>query len=164
MRDAGEVVHANVLRYRDGRSKGCGVVEFVTSEEARYAIDRLTHTELDGRPIFVREDREEKGANHVATEPGCKLYVGNLSFEVRWEDLKDHFCKIGEVEWADVAEFRDGKKRGYGFVRYRRAEDATRAVEEFKGSEFMGRPLDVSLHVENRSRKAPIGEREGVGL
>ena len=58
MRDAGEVVHADVLKYQDGRSSGGGIVEYATVAAAKKAIRELTDTELDGRPIFVREDRE----------------------------------------------------------------------------------------------------------
>jgi RNA recognition motif-containing protein len=57
-RQAGEVVHADVMM-ADGRSKGCGIVAFATPAEAANAIATLTETELDGRNIFVREDREE---------------------------------------------------------------------------------------------------------
>ncbi|EOD33464.1 RNA binding protein-like protein, partial [Emiliania huxleyi CCMP1516] len=57
-RQAGEVVHADVMQH-DGRSKGCGIVAFATAQEAANAIATLGETELDGRTIFVREDREE---------------------------------------------------------------------------------------------------------
>ena len=42
----------------DGRSKGCGIVEFADAASARRAIDELSGTDLGGRNIFVREDRE----------------------------------------------------------------------------------------------------------
>jgi RNA recognition motif-containing protein len=38
-----------------GRSKGCGIVEFDTVEEAQKAIDELNDTELEGRKVFIRE-------------------------------------------------------------------------------------------------------------
>eukprot|EP01027_Heterolobosea_sp_BB2_P013149 GEZU01018996.1.p1 GENE.GEZU01018996.1~~GEZU01018996.1.p1 ORF type:complete len:218 (+),score=50.43 GEZU01018996.1:66-719(+) len=62
MRQAGTVVYADVFMDRDGRSRGCGIVEYESSEEAKKAIDTLTNTTLDGRLIFVREDREDKAA------------------------------------------------------------------------------------------------------
>ena len=58
MRAAGDVVHADVLTYRDGRSSGGGIVEFATSKGAKNAIRNLTDFELKGRKIFVREDRD----------------------------------------------------------------------------------------------------------
>ena len=42
-----------------GRSKGCGIVEFESATEALAAISSLSNSELQGRHILVREDREE---------------------------------------------------------------------------------------------------------
>ena len=47
----------------DGRSRGCGIVELATVEEAMSVIGGLHDTELMGRKIFVREDREDGGNN-----------------------------------------------------------------------------------------------------
>ena len=49
---------ADVITGPDGRSKGFGIVEYGSANDARTAIDRLNETELKGRVIFVREDRE----------------------------------------------------------------------------------------------------------
>ncbi|KAK9375425.1 uncharacterized protein V1513DRAFT_378018 [Lipomyces chichibuensis] len=58
MRKAGEVVFADVLTLPNGMSKGCGIVEYATSDQAQNAIATLTNQELNGRVIYVREDRE----------------------------------------------------------------------------------------------------------
>lgn len=52
-----------VLEEPNGRSKGCGLVEYSTPREARNAIHELTNSELEGRLIFVREDREPEGGS-----------------------------------------------------------------------------------------------------
>ena len=57
-KQAGNVVYADMLRDGD-RSKGCGIVEFSSPEEATGAISNLNETELHGRRVIVREDREE---------------------------------------------------------------------------------------------------------
>jgi len=60
MRSAGlKVVRASVMTEPGGRSKGCGIVEFSSSQDAVIAIEKLNDSELKGRPIFVREDREQ---------------------------------------------------------------------------------------------------------
>lgn len=59
-REVGHVVHSDVMKDLDGRSKGCGIVEFETSREARRAIREMMDTMLGGRPILVREDREDR--------------------------------------------------------------------------------------------------------
>jgi RNA recognition motif-containing protein len=68
-----------------------------------------------------------------------------LSWETGWQELKEHFAAIGEVLRADVAVGRDGRKKGFGFIRYGSAEDATKAIAELNGVEYMGRPLEVRL-------------------
>ncbi|KAF9347813.1 hypothetical protein BGX34_002876, partial [Mortierella sp. NVP85] len=56
----GPVAHADVLLGPDGRSKGCGVVEYSNAEDAKEAIRKLNDVVLMGRPVFVREDRESE--------------------------------------------------------------------------------------------------------
>lgn len=56
-KQVGNVLHADVMMDGD-RSKGCGLVKFASAKDARTAINTLHDTELDGRAIFVREDRE----------------------------------------------------------------------------------------------------------
>ena len=58
-REAGNVVHAKVME-SGGRSKGCGIVEYSTAEEAAQAILTLHDRMLGGRPVCVREDREDR--------------------------------------------------------------------------------------------------------
>jgi len=60
-RSIGEATRADVVyesNIEGGRSKGYGIIEFKTEDEARAAIDQMTDTEILGRKIFVREDRE----------------------------------------------------------------------------------------------------------
>lgn len=52
---AGEVLHADVLMMPDGRSKGCGVVEYATSSDAQRAISELSNQTLSGRMVYIRE-------------------------------------------------------------------------------------------------------------
>ena len=56
-RSAGEVTHADVMTEPNGRSKGCAIVRFASAQDAANAIQQLHDSELDGRTIFVREDR-----------------------------------------------------------------------------------------------------------
>lgn len=51
----GEVLHADVLTGHDGRSKGCGVVEFASVADAQRAVEEFSEREFMGRKIFLRE-------------------------------------------------------------------------------------------------------------
>mmetsp|Transcript_23561 Transcript_23561/g.49859 ORF Transcript_23561/g.49859 Transcript_23561/m.49859 type:complete len:471 (+) Transcript_23561:234-1646(+) len=177
MRAAGNVDKADILKSEDGRSKGCGIVLYQKSHEAARAIRELQNTELNGRPIFVREDREQGHGHHggggyhrgghgghhhmgggyhhqqqrpgfmpgTPAEEGCQLFVGNLSWETGWRELKDHFRQCGDVDRAEVAEGSDGRKKGFGLIRFHTAKEAEKAIETLNGVEFMGRPLEVRL-------------------
>jgi RNA recognition motif-containing protein len=55
---AGEVIFADVLLLPNGMSKGCGIVEYATREQAQNAVNTLSNQNLMGRLVYVREDRE----------------------------------------------------------------------------------------------------------
>jgi len=143
MRQAGNVDQANILHFEDGRSKGCAIVTYQKPQDAQRAIRELQNSILHGRPIFVREDREQ-ASQFTATQP-LQLFVGNLSYDTTWRDLKHHFRQCGEVERAEVMEGPDGRKRGYGTVRFYRSRDAQNAIRRFNGDDFMGRRLEVRV-------------------
>lgn len=113
-------------------------MEYEDIRGANRAIRELNNTPLGGRPIFVREDREQqnprqrrggggrgdqangggRGGGGGADFAGRQLYVGNLSFETTWADLKDHFRTAGEVERADVTVDGSRRSKGWGTVRF----------------------------------------------
>ncbi|EIN08499.1 RNA-binding domain-containing protein, partial [Punctularia strigosozonata HHB-11173 SS5] len=72
-----------------------------------------------------------------------QLFVGNLPYRVRWQDLKDLFRKAGTVLRADVSLGPDNRSRGYGTVLLASAEDAGRAIDMFNGYSWQTRVLEV---------------------
>lgn len=70
---------------------------------------------------------------------GNKLYVGNLTYSVDDDQLKELFSKFGEVKSARVIE---GK--GFGFVEMGSQSDAVKAKEALDGQTFAGRTLRVN--------------------
>lgn len=74
-----------------------------------------------------------------------QLFVGNLPYRVRWQDLKDLFRRAGTVLRADVSLAPDNRSRGYGTVLLATAEDAGRAVDMFNGFVWQTRTLEVRL-------------------
>ncbi|SCV67790.1 BQ2448_5401 [Microbotryum intermedium] len=75
---------------------------------------------------------------------GRQLFIGNLPFNVQWQDLKDLMRGAGgSISRADIAQGPDGRSRGFGSVVFANAADAERAVQMFNGYEFNGRTLKV---------------------
>jgi RNA recognition motif-containing protein len=82
---------------------------------------------------------------------GKKLFVGNLSWNLRDEDLKEAFSEIGTVEEAVVIMDRiKNRSKGFGFVTMSTEEEAQKAVDELNGKEVDGRAINVSIAREEK--------------
>ncbi|ETW08381.1 hypothetical protein H310_00975 [Aphanomyces invadans] len=184
MRRAGEVDQCDVLMEPSGRSKGCGLVTYRTVEMAREAIRTLTDTELMGRKIFVREDREEGamglppfasssfsgvGGGYPHSQGGgpppysggglagpvttSRVYVSNLSWSVKWQELKDFMKQAGNVLHADVLEDPStGRSKGCGLVEFDCPEAAERAIRMFNDTQFGDRKVFIREDRESMRR------------
>ena len=89
------------------------------------------------------------------------IYVGNLSYEVTEEDLKEAFEVFGDVETIKV--IRDnytGRSKGFGFVEMPDSADAKSAIDGLNGKELKGRTLNVD-EARPRSEGRRGGERRG---
>ena len=74
-----------------------------------------------------------------------KLFIGNLPWSIRTDQLQELFSQFGEVEDCIVMTDRDtGRSRGFGFVTFTNAEDADKAVAEMNEKEIEGRALTVN--------------------
>lgn len=76
---------------------------------------------------------------------GNKLYVGNLPYGVRDEDLHEAFGAFGGVSSAKVMMERDtGRSKGFGFVEMTSDAEAQAAVEGMHGQMLGGRAIVVN--------------------
>lgn len=90
---------------------------------------------------------------------GKKLYVGNIPFQAREEELKDFFSTVGEVESVKIIiDSRTGQSRGFGFVEMSSEEDARRAIADLNGKAFMKKAIVV-----NEARPQRQRETRGYG-
>jgi RNA recognition motif-containing protein len=72
------------------------------------------------------------------------IYVGNLPWSFKDENLGQMFGEHGEVQSAKVIMDREsGRSRGFGFVEMSTPEEASAAIEAINGSEHDGRTLKV---------------------
>lgn len=85
------------------------------------------------------------------------IYIGNLSYEVRDNDLQNAFNAFGTVTSAKVVMDMDsGRSKGFGFVEMSSSEEAEAAINKLNGTELLGRSITV-----NQARPKP--ERSGGG-
>jgi cold-inducible RNA-binding protein len=76
---------------------------------------------------------------------GNKLYVGNLPYTVRDEDLQQSFGQYGSVTSAKVMMERDtGRSKGFGFVEMGNDAEAQAAIAGMNGQSLGGRSITVN--------------------
>lgn len=76
---------------------------------------------------------------------GTKIYVGNLPFSIKDDDLKKLFEEFGEIaEVIVIIDKFSGRSKGFGFVTFSNEEDAQKAISEMNEKEVGGRALKVS--------------------
>jgi RNA recognition motif-containing protein len=92
---------------------------------------------------------------------GNKLYVGNLAYSIRDEDLQQSFSQFGTVTSAKVMMDRDtGRSKGFGFVEMGSDAEAQSAINGMNGQALQGRALVVN---EARPREERPGGFGGGG-
>ena len=92
---------------------------------------------------------------------GNKLYVGNLAYSIRDEDLQQSFSQFGTVTSAKVMMDRDtGRSKGFGFVEMGSDAEAQSAINGMNGQPLQGRALVVN---EARPREERPGGFGGGG-
>ncbi|MFC2091701.1 RNA recognition motif domain-containing protein, partial [Elusimicrobiota bacterium] len=76
--------------------------------------------------------------------PANKLYVGNLSYSVTEDKLRELFSKYGQIKEAVVIKDKQtDRSKGFGFVEFETPEEARKAADDLNGTEHEGRSLKV---------------------
>ena len=98
---------------------------------------------------YVRKDRKPVQRPEPTRQPipagSVEIYVGNLSYDLTDDSLKDLFAKYGEVASARIVLNRfNGKSKGFGFVVMPNRDEAEKAIAAYSEKEYMGRKMRVN--------------------
>ena len=95
---------------------------------------------------------------------GNKLYVGNLPYSVRDNDLEQAFSAFGAVTSAKVMMERDtGRSKGFGFVEMGSDAEAQAAIQGMHGQALGGRAIVVNEARPMEARPPRSGGGGGYG-
>ena len=73
------------------------------------------------------------------------IYVGNLSYKVNEDDLKQLFEEYGEVSSVNlISDKYTGQSKGFGFVVMENKEEAEKAIQELNGRDVDNREMKVN--------------------
>ncbi|KAI1082659.1 RNA-binding domain-containing protein [Whalleya microplaca] len=120
------------------------------------------------RSYEERQAAREQMMNNIreTSQQDRRVYVGNLSYDVKWHHLKDFMRQAGEVLFADVLLLPNGMSKVgfYTIVEYATREQAQNAVSTLSNQNLMGRLVYVREDREAEPRFiGATGGRGGFG-
>jgi cold-inducible RNA-binding protein len=75
-----------------------------------------------------------------------KIYVGNLSYDTKEDDLRELFAQAGTVASVALIKDRDtGQSKGFAFIEMSNQSEAEKAIQMFNSYSLANRPLKVNL-------------------
>ena len=96
-----------------------------------------------------------------------KIFIGNLSYNVTEDDLRQAFEAFGQVASATVIkDEQSGRSKGFGFVEMPVQVEAQSAIEVLNGKAFKGRTITVNEarpHPDDRRGRDRGGGSDGGG-
>jgi len=157
-------------------SKGFGFVSFETSEAARAAVEEMNEKEVDGKKLFVaraqkraerlaqlRQQYEKRRIENQHKYKGVNLYVKNLDDSMTDSQLREAFEEYGTITSAKIMRDTSANaataptgSKGFGFVCFNSADEATKAVTEMNGKIVGKKPLYVALAQRKDERRQQI--------
>lgn len=82
------------------------------------------------------------------------IFVGNLSYELREDELEQLFTEFGEVSSVKIITDKfTGRSKGFGFVEMPSDDEASKAIEGLDGQEVRSRSLKVNKAMPPKKRE-----------
>eukprot|EP00826_Nyctotherus_ovalis_P007511 TRINITY_DN1188_c0_g1_i7.p1 TRINITY_DN1188_c0_g1~~TRINITY_DN1188_c0_g1_i7.p1 ORF type:complete len:451 (+),score=124.08 TRINITY_DN1188_c0_g1_i7:135-1487(+) len=155
--EVGKVVSCRVRYNANGTCRGYGYVQFENKETADKALAEMNGREIRGHKIDVGPFKA-RGSRNSSINMYNNLFVKCIPRKYTDEDLRNLFASCGEIVSAVIIKERaeDKENRGFGFVCFKRAEDAKAAEEKFKNVQIVeGQPLYIcrALPLEEHRKK-----------
>ncbi|KAF5277404.1 hypothetical protein FQA39_LY06217 [Lamprigera yunnana] len=101
-----------------------------------------------------RERSLERGKDRGSSKSVCRVYVSNIPYEYRWQDLKDLFREqVGDVSFVELFVDESDKPRGCGIVEFSDSESVKKCLEVMHRFELKGRKLVIKEDFGNQRDK-----------
>lgn len=153
---AGPVVNVHMPKDRVTQThQGYGFVEFLSEEDADYAIKIMNMIKLYGKPIRVNK----ASAHQKNLDVGANIFIGNLDPEVDEKLLYDTFSAFGVILQTPkiMRDPETGNSKGFAFINFASFEASDAAMDAMNGQYLCNRPISVSYAFKKDSK----GERHG---
>ncbi|XP_025974990.2 probable RNA-binding protein 19 isoform X2 [Dromaius novaehollandiae] len=119
-------------------------------EEGKTRLESGNDTDatLKGSEVTAAQEEEEEEEEEESI-PGCTLFIKNLNFATTEDTLKETFSKVGAVKSCTISKKKDKAgallSMGFGFVEYKKPEQAQKALRRLQGCSVDGHKLEVKI-------------------
>merc|ERR1712159_336627 len=138
-------------------------------DAAKKAVDEKNGEEFNGKPMFVgrAQKKSERMAElkdkfdkikleRINKYQGVNLYVKNLDEGLDDETFQREFAEHGTITSCKIMRDDKGAAKGFGFVCYTTAEEATKAATEMNGKIIASKPIYVALAQRKEQRRQQL--------
>jgi RNA recognition motif-containing protein len=129
-----------------GRIKSPWTISGQWYSSAVYNVSESSSPQETNNETLTFEERQKR-----------RVYVGNIPYTVRWQEIKDHMREAGPVQYVHLFMDKMKRSKGSALVEYMTEEAAQKAIELLNNSVIAGRSLVVR---EDRGSIFPDGERK----
>jgi len=155
----GNIISCKVSLDSTGMSRGYGFVQYESEDAAKQAIERVNGQTIGGRQVyvgpFIKRDKHEDSQ-------GGEVSVHIRNIPPTWDDEKvvEIFREFGEVVFSLVLNDSRSDRR-YGFVNFKDAEAAAKAIEALHGKDLRTDEERAAME-EEESKKKEAQAEEGA--
>lgn len=94
-----------------------------------------------------------------------RIYISNIPYETRWQDVKDLFVKeVGEVTYVNLFKDERGKARGCGIIEFSTEDAARDAVDKMHRYKLNGREIVVKEDTDRERDRYGYIVKDGSGV
>uniref|UniRef100_A0A7S4T585 RRM domain-containing protein n=1 Tax=Ditylum brightwellii TaxID=49249 RepID=A0A7S4T585_9STRA len=158
-KDCGKIISLRFVEdKKTGNFKGCVFIEFEETESTDKAM-KLVGKEIMGRSLTVEYEGGKKKRIPSEKPEGCKtVFVGNLSFDIDENTLRDAFKVCGKImSIRFVKDKKTGDFKGFGFIDFKNTESTDQALQ-LADTDIKGRSIIVEyVGDKKKDTKKPEG-------
>ena len=140
----GEIVDIRMPSLKANTSRRFAYLQFLDPDSALGATslnDKLLEDKY--KLVAAISDPTKAADRHGAQADGREVFLGNVYWFAKEEEIKTLLSSAGEIESVRIARNMQGKSKGSAFVVFATKEGAEKAVEGYNDFEFKGRKLHV---------------------
>lgn len=140
-----------------------------TEDATKGDVSRNGKTPAKGKQQPKKRTRSrspiDRSAANVGSKASRRVYVANVPFDVKWNELKDLFKeKVGNVTYCTLFDDEQGRSRGCGLIEFTDAASAKKAIEVMHRFDFKNREMVVKEDLDcerDRYGRLITGKEEG---